>query len=154
DSLGVWDIKTGECKVMFEKSHSSWERLAVTSDGKKAAAISVGQMEVKVWEVATGKLVESQKLPKWSGSALSAMFLAFSPDNDVLYSTFDKRLLEVKLGDKNQLLAEKVKLEGNGLLAFDAKQKRLVQVRNIQGKPKAELLVADLSKDAEPTKVT
>lgn len=154
DSLGVWDAKTGECKVMFEKSHSSWERLAVTSDGKKAAAVSVGQMEVKVWEVATGKLVETQKLPKWAGSALNAMFLAFSADNDVLYSTFDKKLLEVKLGGKNQFIAEKVKVENPALLAFDAKGKRLVQVRNVQGKPKAELLVTDLTKDDEPTKVT
>jgi WD40 repeat protein len=154
DSLGVWDAKTGECKVMFEKAHSSWERLAVSSDGKKAAAISVGQMEVKVWEVATGKLVETQKLPKWSGSAVSALFLTFSADNDVLYSTFDKRVLEVKLGGKNQFVADKLKIENPALLAFDVKQKRLIHVRNILGKPKAELLVADLSKDEEPTKVT
>jgi len=155
DTLGAWDTKTGECRVLFEKSHSSWERLAVTGDGKKAAAVSVGQMEVKVWDVATGKLLETQQLPKWRGSALSAMFLAFSPDNDRLYTTFDKRVLEVKLGGANRLIADKVEVDQPSLTAFDPKLKRLVSARNFPGrKPEAELVVTDLANDGEPTRVS
>jgi WD40 repeat protein len=144
DTLGSWDAKTGAGRVLFEKSHSSWERAAVSPDGKKVAAVSVGQMELKVWDAATGKLLETLPLPKWRGSALNAFFLAFTPDGGTLYSTFDKQVLEAKLGGKARLL-DGLDVEAPGLTAFDPPTRRLIRVRNAPRKKQTELLVADLA---------
>src|SRR5262249_4526392 len=64
-ALGVWDTKSGEFKASLDKSTHDWDRVAVSPDGKKAVAISVGSNEFKLWDIASGKQEETQKLPKW-----------------------------------------------------------------------------------------
>src|SRR5690349_17526076 len=65
--LGIWDTKSGEFKVAMEKCIRHWERVALSADGKKAAAINVAMRELKIWNAETGKLEDEQTLPEWKG---------------------------------------------------------------------------------------
>jgi WD40 repeat protein len=150
--LGVWDTKTGAFRVGMEKSTRHWDSIALSADGKKAAGIYMQARELKVWDTGTGKLVEEQKLPE-KKSGLTPLFLQFSPDGAVLYSTLDRQILEAKLGGKNRLLGETLDIQSRHLLAFSPKTKQLVLIRNTQGRPKAELLIYNLGKESKPQTV-
>jgi WD40 repeat protein len=153
DALGVWDAKTGKFRVALDKPLGSCDRIALSPDGKKAAAIAVGEKKLKIWDTATGKLDEEQKLPEWKGSALNAAFLTFSPDGMTLYATYDKQILEAKVGGKNRFVTAKLDFYAPDEMAFDAAAKRFIYIHNIMGKPAAELRVYDVSKEGEPQKV-
>jgi WD40 repeat protein len=144
--LGVWDTKTGEFRINMEKSTRHWDRIAVSADGKKAAAINMAARELKVWDVATGKLLDGQSLPKLNG--LVPMFLMFTPDGDCLYSTLDKQIIEAKLGAKYRLLPGTFDFESPALLSFNAGTKQLLSISNFQ-LPKAELRIYNLAKEGE-----
>ena len=47
--LGIWDAKTGEFKVKFDKPPRNCERIAVSADNKKVAAIDAPPMSTCVW---------------------------------------------------------------------------------------------------------
>jgi WD40 repeat protein len=147
--LGVWDTKTGEFRIGMEKSTRHWDCIALSADGKKAAGINLIARELKVWDAATGKLVNEQKLNK-TGTGLAPLFLKFSLDGTILYSTFDRQILEAKLGGKNRVLGEQLDIQSPHLLAFNPQTKQLILIRNIQGKPKADLVIYNLDKEERP----
>jgi WD40 repeat protein len=150
--LGVWDTKTGEFRVGMEKSTHQWDSIALSADGKKAAGIYMQARELKVWDTGTGKLVDEQKLPE-KKSGFTPLFLEFSQDGAVLYSTLDKQILEAKLGGKNRLRDETLDIQSRHLLAFNPKTRQLLLIRNIMGRPKAELLIYNLGKESKPQTV-
>jgi WD40 repeat protein len=149
-SLGVWDTKTGEFKVGMEKVPQKCDRIAVSPDGKKAAAIDVGDRQLKIWNVATGKVEDEQTLPAWKGSIRSAPFLKFSADSKFLYSIREQQILELKLGEKHRLVGESLNWFGPDLMALDPEAKRLIVVHNIQGQSAADIQVYDLTKEGKP----
>jgi hypothetical protein len=150
-SLGVWDAKTGRFRVKLEqKVARGWDRMDISPDSKKVAAIDVGGRRLHVWDPATGKLVEQQTLPEWKNGIAWPPVLKFSADGAFLYSIWDtvqdKQILEVKLGGKNRLLAHKL----NGwsatvnswrpeLVAFEPHARLLIVAHNNDGKPGARL---------------
>jgi WD40 repeat protein len=148
-SLGIWDTKTGEFRVGMEKVPTNCNRIALSPDGKRAAAIDVGGRQLKIWNTVTGKVEDEQTLPEWRGSIRNAPFLAFSADGKYLYSIREQQILELKLGEKHRLLGDALNWFGSDLMAFDPEAKRLIIVKNIQGKPAADLQVFDLTKDAK-----
>src|SRR5579885_2404904 len=54
-SLGVFDAATGKRLVTLEKPPTRCDRVAVSPDGKKAAAVANGPRQLKVWDAASGK---------------------------------------------------------------------------------------------------
>jgi WD40 repeat protein len=152
-SLGVWDAKTGEFRVGMDKVPTACDRIAVSPDGTKAAAIAVGPKQLKIWDVKTGKIDEDQKLPDWKGSIVNAPFLKFTPDGKALYSVWDKQILEHKLGGKPRLLSPKLQSWTTEEMAFDPQNKLLMVAHNIMGRPTSELIVYNLDKDGESQKV-
>ena len=157
DSLGVWDVKTGQFRVkMADNAPRSWDRIAISPDGKKAAAIDFVRHHMKIWDAATGKVTEQQTLPEWRAGQIPPL-LTFSADAAVLYSIWDKRILEVKLGGKNRLLAPKLDdwcpAQGSwdsAKSAFDPQAKQLILAHNNDGKPGARLGFFSVAKETEP----
>jgi WD40 repeat protein len=149
-SLGVWDTKTGEFRVGMDKVPKKCDRIAIAPDGKKAAAIDVGGRQLKVWNVATGKVDEEHTLPEWKGSIRSSPILKFSADGKYLYALRENQILELKFGEKPRLLGDGLDWFGPDLLAFDPDAKRLIVVHNLQGQNIGELGVFDLSKEGKP----
>jgi WD40 repeat protein len=152
-SLGVWDTKTGEFRVGMEKVPRSCDRIAISPDGKKAAAICVSARQLKIWNLSTGKLDDEQTLPEWKGSIRAAPFLAFSADSKFLYAIREQQILELKLGEKHRLVGESLNWFGPSLMAFDAEAKRLILVHNIQGQSAADIQVYDLAKEGKPESI-
>ena len=148
-SLGIWDLKTGNYRTGLEKPPRGSDRVAISPDGKKAAAIAAGPRELKIWDTATGKLKEQQTLPAWSGSILHAPFLKFSSDGQFLYSIYNHRILEVKLGGKSRLIGGALNDFSPDEMAFDPAAKTYILVRNIMGRPRSELRVYNLAKEGE-----
>jgi WD40 repeat protein len=166
DDLGLWDTKTGQLRVRLEqKVGRPWDCIAISPDGKRAAAIAmyfwgapVAKMgrDLAIWDLATGKVVEEQTLPEWK-TGKGPPFLQFSTDGEFLYSIWDNRILEVKLGGKNRILVHKLdpwSPEQGGWdptkSAFDPKAKLLILARNNVGKPGAQLGFIPVAEDAEP----
>lgn len=157
DSLGGWDTKTGQFRVkMAENAPRSWDCIAISPDGKKAAAIDFARRHMKLWDVATGKVAEEQTLPEWRAGQIPPL-LAFSADGACLYSIWDKRILEVEIGGKNRLLAAKLDdwcpQSGSwapARSAFDPHAKLLILAQNNDGKPGARLGFFPVAKGAEP----
>jgi WD40 repeat protein len=162
DDLGLWDMKTGLLRVRLEqKIPRPWDCIAISPDGKRAAAIAmyfsgapVAKMgrDLTIWDLATGKVVEEQTLPEWK-KGRSPPFLKFSTDGAFLYSIWDNRILEVKLGGKNRILAHNLdpwSSEAGDWAAFDPQAKLLILARNNVGKPGAQLGFIPVAEDAEP----
>src|SRR6516225_2213000 len=162
NELGLWDMKTGLLRVRLEqKIPRPWDCIAISPDGKRAAAIAmyfggapVAKMgrDLAVWDLATGKVVEEQTLPEWK-KGKGPPFLKFSTDGAFLYSIWDNRILEVKLGGKNRILAHKLDpwfSDAGVWAAFDPKAKLLILARNNAGKPGAQLGFIPVAEDAEP----
>jgi WD40 repeat protein len=145
--IGVWDAKTGECRVTVEKPLKQFERLAVSPDGKKLAAVSIVDKQVRVWDAATGKVLDDQALPAWKNRILMAPFLKFSPDGKLLYTIRDRQILEITVGGKFRTFGAVPELAELGHAAIDPEAKRVVAAHNVYGKPAAELSVFDLAKD-------
>lgn len=146
----VWDAKTGKFRVGMVNTPYDCERIAVSPDSKKVAAISVGQRQLKVWDATTGKMLEEHTLPKWRGSIVSAPFLEFSADGKFLYSIRDKKILEVKLGGKYRLFGDKLKVVYDpARVVFDPAGKRMIVAQNLFGQPAADLHVYNLAKNGE-----
>jgi hypothetical protein len=152
--LGIWDTKTGEFRKGMEKSNHHWQRVALSDDNKKVAAIDVAGRELKIWNAESGKLDEEQTLPEWKGSVYGASFLKFTPDGTTLYATWDKQLLEAKVGGKSRLLSVKLGLVNPNEMSFNPQTRQFIFLHNTQGQKKCEIFIHDLSKDdAEPQKV-
>ncbi len=90
--VGMFDVKTGK-RVVSLAGHTEWEvyAAAVSPDGKLLASTGT-DMQILVWELATGKLRHQLK-----GQPYKAAALAFSPDSATLASGGGDRL--VKLWD-------------------------------------------------------
>jgi WD40 repeat protein len=129
---------------------SAHVRIAVSPDGKKAAAIDVGDRQLKIWNLATGKVDDEQTLPQWKGSIRAAPFLAFSADGKFLYAIREQQILELKLGDKHRLVGDSLDWFGPNQMAFDPEAKRLIVVKNIQGQSAADIQVFDPTKEGKP----
>ncbi len=151
--LGIWDAKTGEFKLKLDKPPRTCERIAISPDNKKVAAVNVGSKQLKVWDATNGKVLEEQALPDWKGSISFAPFLKFTPDGSTLYSVWNKQILEMKLGAKPKLLGAKLDSWSPEEMAFDAAGKRFLVAYNILGKPAGELRTYDLAKDGAMEKV-
>lgn len=147
--VGVWDAKTGQFRLEMEKPPQRVERLAVSPDGKTAAAISIGGKQLKLWDAATGKIAEEFTLPTWKGSIQSAPFLVFSGDGTKLYTIWDKQILEVKRGGKPRLLTPNLGLWTIDSIAASTDAKTLTVARNVQGKKASDLKIYDLTRDGE-----
>jgi WD40 repeat protein/outer membrane lipoprotein-sorting protein len=174
-ALGVWDTKTGQLQAQMEGNVvGGWSSIAISPDGKKAAAINVAAFDrsleiwnvgtVKIWDVSTGKLTLEQALPEYKrssdrGVALAdAELLKFSADSAYLYSIWDNRILEAKLGGKTRLLA--LKLDGRSpgrrvwdettQVTLDPDAKLLIVAANLIGEAAAELGFFHWAKKGEP----
>ncbi|MEM8723489.1 MAG: WD40 repeat domain-containing protein [Cyanobacteria bacterium P01_G01_bin.39] len=91
-TLKLWILETGEKWRLLHmlKGHvgSIWD-LAISPDGKTLASAS-GDFTVKVWEIETGKLLETL-----TGHLVEVRTVAFSPDGKILASAGDD--WEIKL---------------------------------------------------------
>jgi WD40 repeat protein len=108
--------------------------------------------DLAIWDLATGKVVEEQTLPEWKKGGGPA-FLKFSTDGAFLYSIWDNRILEIKLGGKNRVLAHNLdpwSSEAGGWAAFDPQAKLLILARNNVGKPGAQLGFIPVAEDVKP----
>ncbi len=157
--LALWDTKTGQLRIRLEEKGGTpqWDCIAISPDGKKAAAIALyfagapgakAKMgrDLAIWDLATGKIVEEQTLPEWK-KGKTPPFLEFSKDGAFLYSIWDNRILKIKVGGRNRTLAHK--LEGWDLCAFDPKAKLLILARHNVGKLGTELRFLPVAKDAK-----
>ena len=150
-ALGIWDTKTGEFRIGMEKVPFGCDRIAISPDSKKVAAITLGNRSLKVWDAKTGKVLEEHTLPEWGGSIVSAPFLAFSKDGKHLYSTRERQILEAPLGGKFRLFGEKLDVIWSPFeVAFEPESKLLVVVRNTMGRQAGDLRVYDLAKAEKP----
>jgi WD40 repeat protein len=152
-TIGVWDTKTGACRVTMEKPLKTLERLAVSPDGKKIAAITIVDKQFRVWDATTGKVLDDQALPEWKNRIMYAPFLKFSADGKLLYTVRDQQLLEITVGGKFRTVGPKLDFAELGHAVIDPDAKRLVVARNVFRKPEAELSVYDLTKEGDPQKV-
>jgi WD40 repeat protein len=165
--LGLWDTKTGQLKVPLERKVGppSWDCIAISPDGKKAAAIAmyfggapVAKMgrDLAIWDLATGKIVEEQTLPEWKKGRVPP-FLEFSADRALLYSLWGNRILEIKVGGRNRLLAHNIdpwfSEAGASACAFDPDAKLLILVAKNAGKPGDRLVFIPLAENAKPNTV-
>jgi WD40 repeat protein len=152
-TVGLWDTKTGECRVTVEKPLKSLEQITVSPDGKTIAGISISDKQFRVWDAATGKALDDQALPEWKNRIMYAPFLKFSSDGKVLYTVRDSQLLEITVGGKFRTVGAKLNFTELGHVTIDPEAKRLVVARNVFRKPEAELSVYDLTKEGDPQKV-
>jgi WD40 repeat protein len=152
-TIGVWDTKTGECRVTVEKPLKSLEQIAVSPDGKKIAGITIVDKQFRVWDAATGKVLDDQALPAWQNRIMWASFLKFSADGKLVYTIRDHQLFEITVGGKFRTLGPKLDFAELGHAIIDPDAKRLVVARNVFRKPEAELSVYDLTREGDPQKV-
>ncbi len=153
-SLATFDPKTGERKVSMEKPPGECDRIAVSPDGKRVAAIATGPRQLKVWDAATGKIAEEHTLPEWKGSIVHAQFLTFAADGQYLYSVWNRyKVLEVKLGGSFRLAGEKLDIYSPYEVAIDPQARRLITAENRVGARLSFLRVHDLAKEGEPQEV-
>jgi WD40 repeat protein len=85
--LLIWDATTGHQLHAIPNIQGTRPRPAFSPDGARIALVSQKagdgfESEVKVWDIATGKLVLA--LPVAFGGAMSATSVAFSPDGKAL----------------------------------------------------------------------
>jgi WD40 repeat protein len=152
-TIGVWDTKTGECRITLEKPLKALEQIAVSPDGKMIAGITIVDKQFRIWDSATGKVVDDQPLPAWKNRIMLAPFLKFSADGKRVYTIRDNQLFEITVGGKFRALGPKLDFAEPGPAVIDPEAKRLLVVRNVFRKPEAELSVYDLTKEGEPQKV-
>jgi WD40 repeat protein len=153
--VGVWDVETGKLRVEMEKPPSPCENIALSADGRKAAAISAGQKQLKVWDAGTGKLLEKFQLPEWKNFIPYAPFLAFSADGDILTSVLGQKILRAKQGGTAQMLPDELARWSPELITFAPAADLLVFASNppLGKKTGSKLHVYDLSKPGEPQTV-
>jgi WD40 repeat protein len=87
--LTIWDTMTGEKLHAFADVKGFLPRPAFSPDGTRIAIVSntdsnMFSSEVKVWEIATGKLIHTLQAP--IGGALAVTSVAFSPDEKTLFA--------------------------------------------------------------------
>jgi WD40 repeat protein len=155
-AIGVWDVKTGQFRVGMEKVPDHCEQIALSPDGRKAAAVSAGRRQLQVWDTGTGKLLEEFQLPEWKGSIQGAPFLTFSPDGKSLTTVAGKKIVRAKLGGKAEVLADDLEFWAPERVAFAPATDLLVFAYNppIGQKGDSRLKVFDLTKPGEPQTVT
>jgi WD40 repeat protein len=132
--IGVWDTKTGECRLTVEKPLKKFERLAVSPDGKTIAAMASLDKQVRVWDATTGKVLDDQALPDSKGKQ-SLKFLTpvlkFAPDSKRLFAIHNQQPVEITVGGKIRNIGPKVEFAEFGDVAIDAGATRIVAVRNV-----------------------
>ena len=83
DALIIWDVNAARATARFEMPHAQWQAAsaaALSPDGKLVAAGSNGG-EVRVWDVATSRLVAT-----WTAHNERVMSLSWSEDGQFLTS--------------------------------------------------------------------
>jgi WD40 repeat protein len=138
---------------VLEKPLKRLEQIAVSSDGKKVAGITIAEKQFRVWDAATGKVLDDQALPEWKNQIMFAPLLKFSADGKLVYTVRDKQLFEITVGGKFRTLGEKLDFRELEEVAIDPEAKRFVVAKNAYGRPASELRVYDLVKEGEPQKV-
>ena len=150
--LGVWDVETGKLRVALENPPTSTEQIAFSPDGARAAAIGAGVKELKVWDAATGKLVQEFTLPDWKQYMPGAPFLGFSPDGNYITSVYKDKVLRAKLGGEAKLTSDVPLPYGGEFMAFAPAADLLVLAVNPPPGQKTgnKLLVYDTAKGGDP----
>lgn len=147
-TIGVWDTKTGECRLTVERPLKQPEQLAISPDGKKLAATTIVDKQFRVWDTETGKVIDDQPLPAWKNRIMHAPFLKFSHDGKLLYTIRDQNILEITVGGKFRTIGEKLpELNDLEQVTISPDTKKVVAVHNVYGRQAAELSVYDLTKD-------
>jgi WD40 repeat protein len=125
-SVGLWDVTTGKLIRQFAKSPVPVGELprmrgglALTSDGRQLAAITLKGKTIHLWEVATGK-----ELWHWKTNQVITS-IAFSPDDEILAAGDNQgkiHLLTRRGKERGWIKAHK---EGVSCLAFAPNGKTL-----------------------------
>jgi WD40 repeat protein len=96
--VGVWDLTSGE-QLPHEFRHPEWavgwrrqsHLLAFSPDGSRLASASLNKTEVRVWEIATGRLVGPPITPV-PPDEIIVREIALRPDNRVLAVVHNEQL--------------------------------------------------------------
>src|SRR5262245_29162874 len=154
-AIGVWDLKTGQFRVGMEQVQDHCDQIALSPDGRKAAGVSAGRRQLKVWDTGTGKLLEEFQLPEWKGSIQSSSILAFSPDGKSLTTVAGKKVVRARLGGKAEVLADDLEFWAPERVAFAPATDLLVFAHNppIGQEGESRLKVFDLTRPGEPKTV-
>jgi WD40 repeat protein len=153
--VAVWDVETGKFRVGMEKAPDHCQQVAFSPDGTKAAGISAGDKQLRVWDAASGKVVQEFALPEWKQFMPGAPFLAFSPDGSYLDSLYKYQILQAKLGGEAKALPGDLPNWSVEWIGFAPATETLVQAVNPPPGQKTgnKLLVYDLSKPGDPQTV-
>jgi WD40 repeat protein len=152
---GVWDAATGKFVVAMDKAPDHCNQIAFSPDGVKAAGISAGDKQLRVWDAASGKVTQDVALPEWKQFMPNAPFLAFSPDGANLSSLYKQQILRAKLGGDVKLAPGDLPNWAVEWIGFAPATETLVQAVNPPPGKKGgnKLLVYDLSKPGDPQTV-
>lgn len=140
--LKVLDAATGQAQVSIELPQGSSESFALGPDGTVAATLDTDHW-VRIWDLATGKKIQSSR---FSTAGLGAVGVKFSPDSSLL-AVGDNSSVSLWRWKRNQPV-EKVRF-GGGLdytgvtvMAFSPDGSRLV----LDGGRGAGVVVIDVAK--------